>query len=93
MANPSGLLDSKGVLIDYYECVPNMPGVGLIRLPRCQNCYDEVHDYSFGKAFCIPAMVSNASHPMMYVRMGMEQLARWSEAEREEAERREREAK
>lgn len=87
------LVDSRGVTIDFFECVPNTPGLGVIRLPRCQNCFDEVHDYSFGKAYCIPAELSSKSKPMQYVRMGAEQLARWNEVEREEQERREQEAK
>lgn len=89
----NGLLDSKGVVIEFFESVPTAPGIGLIRLPRCQHCYDEVHDYSFGKAFCIPPALSTVSHPMKYQRMDDEYMARWSEAERQEQERREREAK
>jgi hypothetical protein len=86
------LVDHHGVTIDFFESVPNTPGLGVIRLPRCQNCFDEVHDYSFGKAYCIPAMLSSKSVPMEYVRMGAEQLARWTAAEQEEQERRERES-
>lgn len=92
MDTPPVLTDAQGVTIDYFESIPTNPGIGLIRLPRCANCFDEVHDYSFSKAYCTPSTLSNKSKPMQWRRMDGPQLEAWTAAEREEQERREREA-
>lgn len=88
----SQLLDAKGVVIEYFETVPTTPGMGIIRLPRCGHCFDELHDYSFGRAYCIPAELIIHRQQKEYGRMTVEQHSRWSEAEMEEQQRREREA-
>lgn len=87
------ILDPKGAVIDFYETVPTEPGTSIIRLPRCQRCFDEVHDYSFSRAYCIPAELVLHRQQKEYQRMTAEQFSRWSVAEMEEQQRREREAK
>lgn len=86
------LPDPPSMVIDYHETIPTHPGVSLIRLPRCAKCYDETHDYSFGKAFCIPSELSSVSHPMQYERMTDKQLDAWSRAERDDQHQQESEA-
>jgi hypothetical protein len=59
----------------FFLAVPTMlAGRHVIRLPRCANCFDEVHDFHGGAAHCCPIAGQ-------YRAMDDEVRARWNAAE------------
>jgi hypothetical protein len=71
------LPDLPVTAIRRYERVPSIAGRALIRLPRCAVCFDEIHDYRDGVAYCAP--IDGEYRPMDDA-----QLRRWNEADQDD---------
>lgn len=69
-------LDEWAVIASFDEVPIHFSGT-LVRLPRCALCYEQIHRYEKGHAFCTAVQ----GH---YRRMDNETAARWDQAEAED---------